>query len=386
MGEELDSKLLTLEIRDQPIDEVLNLVARRYDVSLRQEGKLLFVGALKPSDKAVMVRRVRRGKADQLAQLLTVYQSENGRGYSFEDGLLVVGDTVDVLRRLAEMLDQFEAIETPVWIVQLHLVSFTSAAAHDLGVDLEPAARVGLALATGSAAAAVSTGLSVNATLDAVLQIANQRDDVKVTAAPMFLLLDGTKSDFTQGDRVPIPRRTVSNEGTVTTSGYDYVQTGVFCEVALRESNPTAARLDVKVSLSDIKRFVGEAPVTGEERFNTAAVVNAGGVYLLGTLVKDRRGAQKKLGWQSGEYMRDDTQVVQVWCQTYRIEGGYRLPAEGWQPAKDPPLNSPLEDKPSPEPTPPKSGDASPAAVARFSHPVYREATRADALHAVAKQ
>jgi type II secretory pathway component GspD/PulD (secretin) len=368
MGEELDDKRLTLEIRDQPIDEVFNLVARRYDVSLRQEGKLLFVGPLKPSDKAVMVRRVRRGKADQLAQLLTVYQSEHGKGYSFEDGLLVVGDTVDVLRRIAEMLDQFEAVETPVWIVQLHLVSFTSAAAHDLGVDIEPAARVGLALAAGSAAAAVDTALSVNATLDAVLQIANVRDDVKVTAAPMFLLLDGTKSDFTQGDRVPIPRRTVSNEGTVTTSGYDYVQTGVQVEVALREANPQAARLDVMVSLSDIKRFVGEAPVTGEERFTTAAVVNAGGVYMLGTLVKDRRGAQKKLGWQSGEYLRDDTQVVQVWCQTYRIEGGFQAPEQPPAPVLPP---DSIESRPFPS----QSEGASPAAVAaRFSHPVYREA------------
>lgn len=381
MSQDMDDKLLTLEVRDQPIDEVLSLVARRYDVSLRQEGKLLYVGPLKPADKAVMVRRVRRGTSDQLGQLLTVYQSEHGRGYSFKDGLLVVGDTVEVLRRLSDMLDQYEAVETPVWIVQLHLVSFTSAAAHELGVDLEPAARVGLALAAGSAAAAAATGLTVDATLDAVLQIANSRDDVKVTAAPMFLLIDGEQSEFTQGDRVPIPRRTVSDQGTVSTAGYDFVQTGVQVDVMLRESSPTAARLDVKVNLSDIKRFVGEAPVTGEERFKTAAVVNAGGTYMLGTMVKERRGARRELGWQSGEYEQHDSQVVQVWCQAYRISGHYQASAKGWQSSPE------IESKPLvPEdilepvketfPEPPsqeKSGDASPVMVARFSRPVYQQ-------------
>lgn len=362
MAEGLDRKTLTLEVRDQPIDEVLALVARRYNVTLRQEGNLLYVGELRPADRGLLVRRVRRGTGDQIQKLLSVFQSEHGRGYTFNDGVLVMGDTVEVLRRVAEVLDQYEAIETPVWIVQLHLVSFTSAAAHELGVDLEPAARVGLAMAAGSAVAAASNlALNVDATLDAVLQIANNRDDVKVTAAPMFLLIDGEDSSFTQGDRVPVPRRTVSDAGTVTTNGYEYVQTGVQVKVLLREATPTAARLDVDVKMSDIKRFVLEAPVTGEEQFTTKAVVNAGGTYLLGTLVKERKRARAELGWNSGEYQQDDAQLVQVWCQAYRIAGTYQAPQQKLLPGR-----------PS---SPQKSSGASPEAVAvRFSHPVYKVA------------
>jgi hypothetical protein len=113
----------------------------------------------------------------------------------------------------------------------------------------------------------------------------------------------------------------------VTTSGFDYVQTGVNVELTLRETEPRGARVDVVVNMSDVKRFVEEAPVTGEERFQTGAVVKAGGVYLLGTLVKDRSRARYSLGWQSQEHVSWEAQVVQVWAQAYRIGGAVQQSA-----------------------------------------------------------
>lgn len=171
------------------------------------------------------------------------------------------------------------------------------------------------------------TSWELAASLDAVLQVAYSRDDVAVTAAPMFLVADGDRAKFVQGDRVPIPRRTVSPEGTVTTAGYDYVQTGVEVELALREVEVAAARVEVVVAMSDVKRMVEEAPVTGQERFETASIVKAGGVYLLGTLVKDRMEGRQSLGWQSGKYMNEQAQVVQVWAQVYRIGAALTEPA-----------------------------------------------------------
>ena len=319
MGEGLENRLLTMEIRNQPIDDVLALLARRMDVTMRREGSLYFVGALKPDDKGILVRRVRRVKVDQLTQALAVFAGEHGRSAQFADGLVVVGDTVEVLKRVNEMLDLVESSDAPVWIVQLHLVSYSRQAADELGVNVEPAAKAGLAFATGSMAGAMDSGLSLSASLDAVLQIAFRRDDVSVTAAPMFLLCDGTKAEFVQGDRIPLPRRSVSSEGTVTTAGYDYVQTGVQVELLLREFSEDSARIEVAVSMSDLKRMVEEAPVTGEERFRTDAIVRAGGVYLLGTLVKDRKQGRQEFGWQSGDYVAQSAQVVQVWGQCYRI-------------------------------------------------------------------
>jgi type II secretory pathway component GspD/PulD (secretin) len=317
----LESKTITMEVRDQPISDVLNFVARRFGVNVRNQGKLYYIGALQPDDRGVLVRRVRRLSKDQLAEVLQVFSGQNGRATQFADGLIVVGDSVEVLGRIDEMINQVEATDTPVWVVQLHLISYSSNAADELGINVEPAAKAGLAFASGSALGGASASWELATSLDAVLQVAYSRDDVAVTAAPMFIVSDGEKASFVQGDRVPIPRRTVSPEGTVTTSGFDYVQTGVNVELTLRETEPRGARVDVTVNMSDVKRFVEEAPVTGEERFQTGAVVKAGGVYLLGTLVKDRSRGRYSLGWQSQEHGSWEAQVVQVWAQAYRIGG-----------------------------------------------------------------
>lgn len=310
-----------MEVRNQPISDVLNFVARRFGVNVRSQGNLYYVGALEPDDRGVLVRRVRRLSKEQLSEVLRVFAGQNGRAAEFSDGLIVVGDTVEVLGRIDDMIDQVEAAETSVWVVQLHLISYSRNAADELGINVEPAAKAGLAFASGSALGRASASWELATSLDAVLQVAYARDDVAVTAAPMFIVSDGEKASFVQGDRVPIPRRTVSPEGTVTTSGFDYVQTGVNVELTLRETEPRGARVDVVVNMSDVKRFVEEAPVTGEERFQTGAVVKAGGVYLLGTLVKDRSRGRNALGWQSQQYLTWESQVVQVWAQAYRIGG-----------------------------------------------------------------
>jgi type II secretory pathway component GspD/PulD (secretin) len=317
----LETKTITMEIRYQPIGEVLNFVARRFKVNVRKQGTLYYLGALQPDDRGVLVRRVRRLSKEQLTEVLQVFSGQNGRSAQFADGLIVVGDSVEVLGRINEMINLVEATDTPVWVVQLHLISYSRNAVDELGINVETAAKAGLAFASGSALGGARISWELATSLDAVLQVAYSRDDVAVTAAPMFIVSDGEKASFVQGDRVPIPRRTVSPEGTVTTAGFDYVQTGVNVELTLRETAERAARVDVVVNMSDVKRFVEEAPVTGEERFQTGAVIKAGGVYLLGTLVKDRSRGRNALGWQSQEYLSWEAQVVQVWAHTYRIGG-----------------------------------------------------------------
>src|SRR5262249_33939794 len=82
-----------------------------------------------------------------------------------------------------------------------------------------------------------------------------------------------------------------------------------------------SARLDVSVKMSDIKSYVEDAPVTNEQTFTTGAVVNASGVYLLGTLVKDRVEEKRTLGWKSGNAGSQDWQVLQVWEEAGGIGG-----------------------------------------------------------------
>ncbi len=322
----LETRSITLEVTNQPVDQVLSLVARRLGASLRNRHGLYYIGELKPEDKGVLVRRVRRMSTDKVLQVVSVFNSTHGKASVLPDGLLVLGDTVEVIQRVSDMLDQVESVESPLWVVQLHLVSWSGRALHDLGIDVAPAAKVALGFAAGSAAGA-ATGFKwdLSADLSSVLKAANESSDVSIVASPQFLLSDGETATFVQGDRVPIPKRVTSDQGTTRIEGFEFIQTGIDIQCALREMAENAARLKLNIKISDVKGFVAnEAPITGQEQFSTTATVQAGGIYLLGTLEKQRHEKGQYLGWQSGDKLEDRSQLVQIWLQIYRVSGSFK--------------------------------------------------------------
>lgn len=318
----LDSQLLTVDVVDQTVSETLNVVARRLGVEVTQAGRLYFVGQLKPEDRGVLVRRVRRLSDEQLRNCLSVLRSDNGDAVAFPDGLVVVADRVEVLARVDDLLSQVEAADSATWVLQLHLVSLEDAALRDLGFDAVPALEVSATFAaassTGITAAPLGLG-SLRGGLDSILRSAHEDRRVQVVAQPMFLLGDGETSEHVRGQRVPIPKRAVSDQGTVTTQGFEYVQTGLVCKVSLREVRAESARLSLDVSMSDVVRLVENAPITREDRYTTTAEVQSGGVYLVGSLVRQSDN-DKTLGGFQRRYAQDrsDT-VLQVWAQAFRV-------------------------------------------------------------------
>lgn len=186
---------------------------------------------------------------------------------------------------MEEILEQIEGADAPSWVVQLFVVSVSERSARDLGVDIEPGLELSYLLASGgsSVPAVVSSAastISVGGTLDAILRASVERDGVEVVADPLMLVADGAEATFVRGDSIPVPRRTVSDQGTVTTTQFDFVQTGLEVKSAVRELAAGRARLRVDVRLSSLRSFVEDAPVTSDESFSAEAIVESGGETL----------------------------------------------------------------------------------------------------------
>jgi type II secretory pathway component GspD/PulD (secretin) len=317
----LDEQQISGEFTSMSVDDIARAVARRLGASVRISGDTIFIGTAQPEDRAQLVRRVRRLEPEAIRQALAMF-SDGGKSIVENDGLVIVSDRVEVLEQMAQALTAIEREESAVWIVQLHLIGWSRRAAEEFGVDVTPAAALAASLAFDSVGGAGWTGgLTASASLDNVLRLANDREDVSVVAAPMLVLLDGEEASFIQGDRVPVPRRSVSDQGTVTTAGFEYVQTGTQIKLKLRERSASSAKIELDVGMSDVRRMVEEAPVTGEETLKSSVVVEACGVYLVGSLSKERRVAEQKIGWQSGDYETLEMQVVQVWLEAFRVAG-----------------------------------------------------------------
>lgn len=322
MAETLDPRPVTVELRNVPFDDALSAIARRAGVQVSRQGGLYFLGQLRREDRAFLVRRVRRLDRDSLSEVVATILSDVGDQVAQPDGLLVVADRVEVLGRVHDLLDSVERAETPTWCVQLHLVALSAEDVSQLGIEATPALEISAAFARASGPGML-TGIapqsSLNAGLAAVLEAARRRSSSSLVAEPLFLLVDGSSAELVRGARVPIPRRTVSDQGTTTTQGYDFVQTGLQFGLTLREVSDQSARLALELTSSEISDYVEGAPVTLEERFSGESVVTSGGVYLLGSITRSESRRNDAVGFRTGGDQSEGGRVLQIWCRATRV-------------------------------------------------------------------
>ena len=232
LEESLDQRRVSLECQGLTLAETLDLLAARLGVTSDQRGNQYFLGRPRPDNRGVLVRRVRRLSNTELRESVQAQLSNDGRIACFSDGLMVVSDRNAVLERVGEMLDKVEAADSPVWVVQCFVFSLTDSDLIDLGMDVTPTANVAATFAAGSAGANMgSSSAGVNAGFNAVLRAAGDRERDRVVCEPMFLLSDGVHAKVSQGKRIPVQQSNLG-WGGVTSTTYEYVDTGVKLEMA----------------------------------------------------------------------------------------------------------------------------------------------------------
>jgi len=327
--EQLDSRTVTLEASDVSLAELLGTVARRLGVQIGRVGSTWYLGQLRGEDRGVLVRRVRRLSQEGVKSAVDVMLSDAGRLSTFPDGLLVCGDRVEVLDRIRDLLDRVEASGAESWAVQLYLISLSESKATELGINAQPLIELSYAFASKSNGLGLSTTTpedlkKLTNALTSVLKASATSQDIRIVAQPLFLLLDGESSKFSSGISIPIPKRVVSDQGTVTTQGYEFVNSGLDCDASIREVSAQLVRFKVAVELGQLQGFVEQAPIRSKDRFETVAVLASGGVYLLGSLSRDERAhstsgpvamlpTNKKRDAKMGQ--------VQVWAKVFRVAG-----------------------------------------------------------------
>lgn len=169
----------------------------------------------------MLVRRVPRLSGDDLAEACATLLSEAGRVQTFPDGLVVVGDRVAVLQRVHELLDSIERAPVGTWVVQLYVVNVNQSAGATIGLDAQPALDLAAAFSAASAGGPSATAEAVIG-LRGALEAVRREDASSLVAEPLFLLVDGGRSKIERGERIPVARKTVSDQApcrpSITTS------------------------------------------------------------------------------------------------------------------------------------------------------------------------
>lgn len=311
-SEKLAEKEITAEFKKTDLQSVMNVVARQLDVDVVRVGNTLFIGPLRAEDRGILVRRVYGYSKDSLVSLIGSVLSEKGKSSVTDLGVIVAVDHESVIRRLAEMLDYLDSMEQPTWILQLCFVILRRDALLEGGLKTTASGTISYNIADSQVD-------FKDLKIDGILNAVSNSSYADLYASPMLLCRDGQKAVWKNGQKVPIPRKTVSDYGTVTVSGYDYVDVGFNVEVQISDSKKGSGYLQMTISKSDIESYVDEAPVTSQNVYTASLNMIQFKPYLLGELqmFKDMSG-QKDIFTLSQDKGKS---VVQVWGQLYKING-----------------------------------------------------------------
>ena len=311
----VEPREFSAEIKQGTVEDIFDAVSRMIDMNYVRLGNTYFIGKIRKEDRGVYVQRVRYVVIKDLKEIISTMLSEHGKCSVSSDGILIVSDMQGVLMRVSDTVARLENSAPGTWIVQFFILNQKREFNLNLGGRVNTSGKIAYELTKGDDSGIdFSDASNLAQNIDLVLQ--SKSEFVKVISSPVFLLRDGTTADWKDGLTVPIPQKTVSESGTVTTNGYTNIETGLLLSCSLRES-PKGAVLTVKYSDSDIKGYNDYQPIISKSEMNVNADVESGRIYLLGELF--RKNGNKAVDQLLDFSHSDDYTRIQIWCRAYQI-------------------------------------------------------------------
>lgn len=307
-SDKLVNNVITAEFKDTDLNTVFTVLSRQLGVDVVNIGNTYYLGELREEDRGVLIRRVLSHDEENLQQLLETLKSGSGKSKVLSGRVVIVADKDFVIRRISEALDQIEGYDLSSWIIQLYF----------LVLRKDALAEGGLTMSTSGT---ISYNISENTIdvkdfkIEGLFSGLFESSYADLYASPMFVLRDGVKGTWFDGQNVPVPRKTVSDYGTVTTSGFDYIDTGLEVTASCRESK-AGGYLELNIGLSDIQSYVEGTPLTSRTKVNVALDMVPNKIYLLSELQRysllDREENTFLLARNKGK------STIQVWGRIYK--------------------------------------------------------------------
>lgn len=340
----LDTAPITADVRNVSVDDLLGSVARRIGADLTKTGSLYGIGQLRPEDRGVLVFKSSRLTGETLADAAAVFLSDAGSAIAQPDGLLLASDRVEVLARVVEALQLVDAQRPKAWVAQYYLFALTRSTADSLGLTTAPAISLSALASTTEGASAL-----VAAALQGAFEATATQAENLLVARPTLYLRDGAAGEIASVVRIPVPQRSVSPEGTVSTVGFEEVEAGMSVVATVRDLGTGHAELSSAVLLSSISGFVEERPILAEQRIVSDAVpVHSGGVYLLASTETTMTDRQRERGLSNRRSADDSDGYVALWVVVSEA-GGPRGGPQG--PGGAPRDGQTTQTPPTPEPS-----------------------------------
>lgn len=306
IDEKLETRKISLDVTDTPVDQVMAMVAKRIGSELTITGDLYYVGNLDPEDRGLFCGRSTGMRPDDLQSAIQALLSTDGNLFVDQRGVMVVADKIGVINRVHEVIDMVEALDRDVWVCQYHLITVGRKALADIGVE--------------TAVVGTLAGGKSDVTFSAVMDAVAGDFSGKTISEPVFLVNDGEMQRFRMGSQVPIVTSQIDGQTGRLTESIQFREVGLTLETLLTGREGEKGALAYTLSDERVESYNEEGPViTGAEMTGTVDV-ESGGVYLLASYTASRDAD----GWsllQRFGFMREDTRsVTQLWLRVAKVK------------------------------------------------------------------
>lgn len=167
------------------------------------------------------------------------------------------------------------------WLVEARFIEISERFERRIGAELRAAGPLSLTFSASDLLSPIRGGALL---VELLAEAYAQTSDARLLSTVRVLVVDGLAASQHLGERTPVPLRTVSDQGTVTTTRYDYIETGNLLDVTLRELPDGSALLTIRPEVSAVTGFVETAPIVTRSKLDVTAIMRSGDVLVVGGL------------------------------------------------------------------------------------------------------
>lgn len=310
--QELEKQFITAEFKNATADELISTIARRLDTSVLYIGNTIYLGKLTKDDRGVLCRKIRNFESKSLADALQIYLSESGK-IKFLGDHIFISDTAVSLSKLQNLMDSLDSYQSDTWIVQYYILLKKNNIDASAGAQVTTSGELSYNIAKGQGVDADFSDIGQNFKLI----LTGNSSHVHVIASPLLMMSANKEAVWTDATTVPIPRKTVSDSGTVTTTGVDYKDVGLTLKVILQESS-RGASLHTDLEDSSIVGYVDYYPQTQKSSLKTDCDVISGKIYLIGELRRNSGTTSISDLLTFGK--KSELTNMQVYCRVFKLD------------------------------------------------------------------
>jgi type II secretory pathway component HofQ len=239
-SQDLDDTMVSGYFQDVPLPSVLDSLSRRLGAEMTQINGVYYLGVLRPDDLATAVLAIPAGDSKTFKDAISGLLSDGGK-LSVIGSSVIIRDTVESLRNIVNAIEQHKKDSLRRYVCELFFIRVREADLLEFGADLE-IQSIDLLNSANS-----------NELFNLLLTADASYESVKILQRPVIQVSEGLDAELTSGREIPLEQKSVSDSGTVETTGYETVTDGWQLSINVHRVSSTllSVGLDLEVSTFD---------------------------------------------------------------------------------------------------------------------------------------